>query len=195
MRGKLRIDSSFHRRIRLQRYMVRIQRRVGRQLARPVRVARNYLRSLAKLWKHPPIATLQIEVNERLTSTLARWLPQKGLIEISQAAARRSRELQREIVCHEAAHFVVCERCDQSVRPHGPEWGALVRAAGFNPRATVNRCGERGRRAWRPIRFRHICSVCHFTRAAKRRMSRWRCPECSALGLDGNLRVEQVSPQ
>jgi hypothetical protein len=67
-----------------------------------------------------------------------------------------------------------------------------MRAAGFEPRATLVRCGSRiGDRA--SVRIRHFCSVCHFSRFAKRRMPRWRCPECQAIGLEGKLGTERVS--
>lgn len=156
-------------------------------------VGRAYLRSLAKLWKHPRIAKLQIEVNRRLTSTVARCVTGGDVIELSPAAARRGTRLQKEVVCHEAAHSVVWERYGRAARPHGAEWRALVRAAGFEPKATLVRCGERRRPATDTAAFRHVCPVCQFSKRAKHRMSRWRCPECRAVGLEGALRIERVS--
>jgi predicted SprT family Zn-dependent metalloprotease len=156
-------------------------------------VGLGYLRSLAKLWKHPRVARLQIEVNHRLSSTVARCVADGNIIELSPSAARRGTRLQREMVCHEAAHSVVWERYGRAARPHGTEWRALVRAAGFEPKATLVRCGERRRQATDTTVFRHVCPVCQFSRRAKRRMSRWRCPECRAVGLEGALRIERVS--
>lgn len=152
-----------------------------------------YLRSLAKLWKHPRIAKLRIGVNPLLTSTVARCVTGVDIIELSPSAARRGARLQLEILCHEAAHSVVCERYGRAARPHGAEWRALVRAAGFGPRATLARCGQRRRRVADTPTFRHVCPVCQFSKRAKRRMPAWLCPECRAIGLDGALRIERVA--
>lgn len=152
-----------------------------------------YIRWLAKLWRYPRIAKLQIAVNNRLSSTVARCVRGADIIELSPAAAKQGARMLREIVCHEAAHSVVWERHGRAARPHGIEWRALVRAAGFEPRATLVRCGGRRRPATDRAAFRHVCPVCQFSKRAKRRMSRWRCPECRAVGLDGALRIERVS--
>ncbi len=152
-----------------------------------------YLRSLAKLWKHPRGAKLRIDVNHRLTSTGARCGAGEDIIELSPAGARQGGRLQREMLCHEAAHSVVWERHGRAAQPHGTEWRALVRAAGFEPKATLVRCGERRQQATDTAAFRHICPICQFSKRAKRRMSRWRCPECRAVGLEGALRIERVS--
>jgi predicted SprT family Zn-dependent metalloprotease len=157
-----------------------------------VRVGLAYLRSLAKLWKHPQIAKLHVQVNQRLTSSVARCVASRDIIELSPAAATRSRRLQREMICHEAAHQVAWERYGRVARPHGPEWRSLVKAAGFEPKATLVRCGERRRRATNTATFLHICPVCQFSKRAKRRVAQWRCPECRAVGLEGSLRIEQV---
>jgi predicted SprT family Zn-dependent metalloprotease len=152
-----------------------------------------YLRSLANLWKHPPIGKLQVHVNRRFTAIVGRCLASRDLIEISPAVASRSARVQREILCHEAAHLVVWARYGRAARPHGHEWGELVEKAGFHARATLVRCGEPRRRAFQPVRFRHVCPVCHFSKRAKRRMPVWRCPECRALGLAGTLLIERLS--
>jgi hypothetical protein len=60
-------------------------------------VGLSYLRSLAKLWKRPRIAKLRVEVNQRLTSSVARCITSRNVIELSPAAARRGAQLQREM--------------------------------------------------------------------------------------------------
>jgi predicted SprT family Zn-dependent metalloprotease len=107
--------------------------------------------------------------------------------------ARLNTRDQREVICHEAAHFVVWQRHGRAARPHGPEWAALVSLAGFEPKATRVGCGLPRRRPVVTSAFRHICPVCHFSKRSARRMPRWRCPECRAIGLDGSLRVERIS--
>lgn len=151
-----------------------------------------YLRSLARLWKHPLVGNLQVRVNPRFTATVGRCVGSRDLIEISPKVASRSANVQREIVCHEAAHLVVWMRHGKAAKPHGPEWRALVQQAGFAARPTLVQCGERERRAGNAIQFRHRCPVCHFSKRAKRRMALWRCPECRAIGLDGALLIERV---
>jgi ribosomal protein L37AE/L43A len=67
-----------------------------------------------------------------------------------------------------------------------------MRQAGFEPRASLIRCGHRVQRN-ATTRFRHTCPVCHFSRTAKRRMTSWRCPECRAIGLEGELRIQRIA--
>lgn len=42
------------------------------------------------------------------------------------------------------------------------------------------------------VLYTHTCPVCHFTRTARRAMPGWRCPECTAAGLGGELRIQSV---
>jgi predicted SprT family Zn-dependent metalloprotease len=86
---------------------------------------------------------------------------------------------------------VVWNRFGRRSRPHGPEWVALVRAAGVEPHATLVRCGAYRRKA-NTVRIRHVCNVCHFSALAKRRMPQWRCPECRSIGLEGKLTMERI---
>jgi predicted SprT family Zn-dependent metalloprotease len=158
-----------------------------------VRVGSTHLNSLSRLWAEPRVRALEIQVNPRLRATVARCVASKGVIEISPSVPRRTMTSQREIVCHEAAHYVVWRRFGGAARPHGPEWAALVSAAGFQPKAKAIKCGTAGERRRAASVFRHVCPVCQFCKRAKRRMSRWRCPECRAVGLEGALRIERVS--
>ena len=159
---------------------------------RVVTMGREQLASLAIAWKHPRVSQLDIVFNPNLKSTLARWLPRSNIIELNAKVRSRSARALSEVISHEAAHVVMWDRSGHATRPHGPEWAALMRAAGYEPRATLVRCGYRIR-SRDNVRIRHFCSVCHFSRFAKRRMQRWRCPECRAIGLEGKLEVERVS--
>jgi predicted SprT family Zn-dependent metalloprotease len=150
------------------------------------------LNSLATVWAHPRVSSLRVVVNKRLQATLARWMPPADVIQVSPAAAERGQNVLRQIVAHEAAHVVVWDRYGRIVRPHGPEWMDLMRAAGTEPQAVLMRCGERYHRKAPSLCFRHFCPVCHFERMAKRRVATWRCPECQAIGLPGGLNVEQI---
>lgn len=157
-----------------------------------MKTAQGQLDALAKIWKQPRVSRLRISVNPNLKSTLARWLPRTDVIEISTAAKSRGNSALREIICHEAAHVVVWSQSGLTARPHGSEWAALMRAAGFEPRATLVRCGRR-RYTTTDTRVRHVCPVCQFSKFAKRWMPRWRCPECRAIGLEGKLKTERVT--
>lgn len=157
---------------------------------RLVEIGSALLVELAKVWRNPGVSRLQILVNPNFKSTIARWLSPSGVLEISPSAESRGATEFCEIISHEAAHFVVWYQSGSAARPHGPEWAALMRAAGFEPRATLVRCGHR-RGGDDRIRIRHFCTVCHFSKFAKRRMPHWRCPECRAIGLEGKLKMER----
>ena len=44
------------------------------------------------------------------------------------------------------------------------------------------------------VLFEHRCPVCQFSRTARRKVSAWRCAECSTAGLDGQLVITPVRP-
>ena len=152
-----------------------------------------YLKELAQLWEEPRVARLQLQSNPRLTVTIARCIANANMIQLSPVGASAARRLRREILCHEAAHYVIFCRHGAAARPHGAEWAALVQRAGFQSKASLIRCGARPQSPRAVASYRHLCPVCHFIRRAKRRMPRWRCPECRAVGLEGTMRIEPVS--
>jgi predicted SprT family Zn-dependent metalloprotease len=41
------------------------------------------------------------------------------------------------VLCHELAHLAARERHGDRIRPHGPEWKALMRAAGYEPKTRL----------------------------------------------------------
>src|SRR5436190_12873449 len=101
-----------------------------------VAIGREHLATLAVAWKHPRVSQLDISLNSNLRSTLARWIPPSNILEMSNKVESRNARALREIISHEAAHVVVWDRSGRAARPHGLEWSALMRAAGFRPRAT-----------------------------------------------------------
>ena len=154
--------------------------------------ARAYIQDLADLWQHPPLADVYLAVSARLSRSAGRCLPTQRVIELSAATLASSAGFRREVLCHEAAHAVVWAKHGRNAKPHGHEWQALIRQAGFEPRASLIRCGHRAQR-YAGARFRHTCPLCYFSRVAKRRMTSWRCPECRAIGLEGGLRIERIA--
>jgi predicted SprT family Zn-dependent metalloprotease len=157
------------------------------QLGRKARLTQE----LAGLWG-VRLAGLTVVRNPRLKTTVARYLPRKRRLEVSTAAAR-ARHPERVLV-HELAHAAAVELYGRKVRPHGKEWAALIERAeraGFKT-ATPRQSSAKSRKK-RPTtsRFDHVCPVCHFRRIAKRRVTTWRCPDCRAAGLSGDLFIEK----
>ena len=100
--------------------------------------------------------------------------------------------LLQEVLCHEMAHLAARELHGRNVRPHGPEWKALMTSAGFEPRTRLpspNGAPRPGRRRRAPYVYVHRCPVCQLLRPARRLMSRWRCAACVASGLEGRLTI------
>ena len=165
-----------------------------RQMPAPLRLGETgvHMRRFARIWGNREVCRLQFRLNPRLSATIARLLPSEGIVEINLSVPSLGILARREVFCHEAAHFVVWQRHGRAARPHGPEWAALVKLAGFEPQAARVRCGQRNSGLTRRNTFRHLCPVCHYSKRAARPMSRWRCPECRAIGLDGKLRILTV---
>jgi predicted SprT family Zn-dependent metalloprotease len=130
-----------------------------------------------------------VVVDPRLRRTLGRADLRTGRIAVAPRVLADS-TLLHEVIAHELAHVVAFERVGASERPHGPTWAGLMRAAGFDARVRIA-CAlpERTTAGARPSVFVHRCAVCHATRTAKRPMSAWRCVDCSAAGLPGELEV------
>ncbi|MCK5800636.1 MAG: hypothetical protein KAI47_25785, partial [Deltaproteobacteria bacterium] len=94
------------------------------------------------------------------------------------------------------AHIAVYELYDDGYKPHGSEWQALVRQAGFEPmvRMTVDALRPKPSRPGVTVLYDHRCAVCGYSRSAKRPVTRWRCPECRAAGLEGELEITSRPP-
>ena len=152
----------------------------------------------SKLWDLPELSeSVSVVFSRRLTSTLARCRPAEGRIvlraDLRDAPARRL----DEVLCHELAHVAVHRLHGPSAKPHGPEWQALVRAAGFQPRIRTRDASHGKRNARRAAAGRiweHRCPVCQSVRTARRPMTAWRCAECLDAGLDGALIITRWDP-
>jgi predicted SprT family Zn-dependent metalloprotease len=166
---------------------------------------RAFIRSWLVLWGRPGFDEhLAIEWSSRLHRSLGRAFPELGLVKLSPVLLTARRALALEVVCHEIAHIVVPQLHRGRCLPHGDEWAQLVRVAGFPPRIRVpfpGGAGARGRaeqvrvpmaRGANERRYIHTCPVCHMRRLAKRRVTRWRCAACVAIGLDGRLTIMEA---
>jgi predicted SprT family Zn-dependent metalloprotease len=150
----------------------------------------------AQRWGVPGLEErLSVQVSTRLRTSLGRYSPAKGELRVASYLLDGPPSLLCEVLCHEAAHAAVCELHGRSARPHGPEWQALMRKAGFAPRvripaAELDRLPLPARRA--RVLWEHRCPVCQASRVAGRPVRAWRCAACRAAGLSGKLEIQRA---
>jgi SprT protein len=148
----------------------------------------------SRKWKLPGMEdTLQIEFSTRLRKSLGRALPEKRIVRLNPLLRlTRNRDLLPEVLCHEVAHVAARDLHGSGCRPHGPEWRALVQAAGYAPplRVRILHAAEsRRRKTGRNVIYEHRCPVCRAAIFAEQRATHWRCACCVAMGLDGKLEI------
>ena len=136
-----------------------------------------------------------LTVSRGLRSALGRCNPGRGDIRIASYLMAAPTSLIHEVLCHEIAHVAVEELDGRSVRPHGREWQALMRTAGFAPRVRlsiedIGPWSERLRRA--RVLWKHHYPVCRVSRLAGRPVTRWHCAVCWKAGRDGRLVITRV---
>lgn len=142
------------------------------------------------LWGLPGFEqNLTLRFSPRLTRSLGRCNPAAGTLTLRLGL---SADQIPFVLCHEAAHIAVFLRFGAGLRPHGPEWASLVALAGFLP--AVQGPGPQissSRNQLQPglFRYAHQCLVCQAIRWARRPIRRWRCAECLAAGLTGEMRI------
>lgn len=145
----------------------------------------------SRIWGCPNLPNeIEISPNHRLTRTLARYRRDTGTIEVGERFLEL-RAKQAEILAHEMAHAAVDVLHGQRVATHGPEWKALIRAAGFTPAVflSANRANTKVTRNTASNRYTHRCPVCHSARESSRPVRAWRCRSCVEAGLDGTLKI------
>jgi predicted SprT family Zn-dependent metalloprotease len=151
-------------------------------------------------WHTPGLADLtQVTFSSRLERSLGRCIPATGRVALTTRLRRGARERLLETLCHEVAHVAAYMLHGATARPHGPEWAALVREAGFDPHthARPRRGASKSSKqpkVTNPSRYTvvHTCPVCHSRRFARRVMSAWRCRTCVDAGLSGELTPTRV---
>jgi predicted SprT family Zn-dependent metalloprotease len=168
--------------------------------------ARKALRAWGRLWGDPHLsASITIGFSPRLRTSLGRATPATGRVTLHTALRTGPIDRLLEVLCHEVAHVAAVRRATAKgaprPRPHGAEWAALVRAAGFAPATHISRAalqrviGVPATAPPRALRAQtrhgrivvHSCPVCHTERLARRAVPAWRCAECVAAGLSGML--------
>lgn len=153
------------------------------------------IRDWSLQWGVPDLSeTASFQVNQRLKTTIARWVVSTRCLELGPQFFRSGAD-QKAILCHEFAHAAVVLKFGRQVRAHGPEWREFVLAAGFEPRShhtATRRAGEARIAVARPRElYEHRCLVCHAVRFARKPVKSWRCIECAGAGLPGNLSVRR----
>jgi SprT protein len=160
---------------------------------------RTLVASFGETWSRPGLEeTITIELSPRLVRAIGRAMPRSRRIRLAVAVAEAPPSTVAEVLCHETAHIVAWDLFGASARPHGREWAALMRAAGFEPRIRLDPA-SRGLRMPdprtfaatrpRPWLYEHRCPVCEASRTSGRVVRRWRCARCVRAGLDGELVV------
>ena len=153
------------------------------------------IRPWAKRWGLPGIESgIRVRYSGRLHRSLGRSWPTRGEIVLHPGLQQAKREELAMVLCHEAAHIAAYQLYGRAASPHGPEWAALVRSAGYAPVTSTPAVGASAsssspRAITRSIRrlVLHRCPVCQTERIARRVVSGWRCAECVAAGLEGRL--------
>ena len=147
-----------------------------------------------ELWGTPSLATsLRVEFSPRLRRAFGRCYQDERLIRLTPSLLDSQSHLLAEILCHEAAHAAVYECHGGAAKPHGREWDAMMRMAGFEPRVRIPivvrgtpREGARDR-----VLYLHRCPGCDLTRHAARPMPRWRCRSCAGTRSQGRLVIRR----
>lgn len=146
----------------------------------------------ARLWNFPELEeVVSLRFSARLKKSWARTNLSTNAITLA-SELRGDRERLNDVLCHELAHVVSHERVGRTEGPHGPTWRRLVLDAGGDPsvrladsRATSTKAASATRR------FLHRCPVCDFSRTARKPTPSWRCADCVAAGLSGELFVTE----
>ena len=159
--------------------------------------------------------SVTIEYSDKMTKSLGRCVPARGLIRLSAALQSSNRELLRTVLVHECAHVAVYLKHGGVVKPHGEEWRELMRVAGYEPSVRLRAAApkrlvaspatrsRRGRssasktpaNSRQRVAYEHRCPVCQAARIARTRARRWRCTDCVEAGLDGEMVVTRLEPQ
>jgi len=94
--------------------------------------------SWAEAWGVPGLeARISVGFSTRMTRSLGRCQPEQKRIRLASWLREAPAELLAEVLCHEAAHVAVHELHGRGCRPHGSEWRALMRAAGYDARTRI----------------------------------------------------------
>lgn len=146
----------------------------------------------AELWSRPNLCEMvSMRFSARLSKSWARTNLETRTITLAVTLRGDLARLE-EVLCHELAHIVAYDSIGCREGPHGRTWKELVLIGGFEPRLRLAHGDDAPRTiVRRPSRFLHRCPVCDFSRVAARPIRAWRCADCVAAGLGGNLVITE----
>ncbi len=155
---------------------------------------KQHLASWGVLWGLPGLAQeLRIEFSQRLSHALGICDGRNRLLTLSKILLlKQNRHLLLATLCHEAAHFAAWRQHGVFIAPHGTEWRALMRAAGFNPRVArpmEEIFGMEERLIEEQRLYQYHCAVCGITRVRAAKNGRLRCGACVNAGRKGLLTI------
>jgi predicted SprT family Zn-dependent metalloprotease len=157
--------------------------------------------SFGKVWGIPGLnKKLNIEVSYRLTKSLGRCLPNKGLIRLNPILLKpKHSTICEEVICHEAAHYVVFLKNGLNCRPHGKEWKDLLIVAGYVPSVKLKSSMLNNENSVRKIKksrinYHHSCLICHSVWIYKKPKHNAICPHCEGGGTISRLTIK-TNPQ
>lgn len=145
---------------------------------------------------------VRIEFSSRMRRSAGRALPERGIVRLAWWLQDATPTVRDEVLCHEVAHIAARLIHGSKIRAHGPEWKALMRRAGYEPRVRLDPrlysdlgngypAAPRTGRATTMV-YVHRCPVCQAARIARRTVRGWRCAACVDAGLDGALEVYRL---
>lgn len=146
----------------------------------------------ARLWDFPELEeVVSLRFSARLKKSWARTNLATNTITLA-SELKDDRGRLSDVLCHELAHVVSHERVGRAEGPHGPTWRRLVLDAGGDPAVRLaDRKATTTKPDSAPRRFLHRCPTCDFSRVARRPIPAWRCADCVAAGLSGELIVTE----
>ncbi len=163
-------------------------------------VSRELLAGWSRVWESPGLEdSVGVEISRRMRRALGLTHPERRVIRIAHCLLEAPAAAFAEVLCHEAAHVVVFERHRRRVRPHGREWGALMKAVGYAPRTRVDPRelgipwappAPRALRRSKQV-YEHRCADCGMVRHARRAVPQWRCARCYDAGRGGRLEIRR----
>jgi predicted SprT family Zn-dependent metalloprotease len=161
---------------------------IGRRSARWLEAE---MRKWARTWSLPSLSRdVKVRVNRRLRTCVARFIRRSTCIEVGRSFLADP-SIRREALGHELAHAAVARRYGKTSRIHGEDWRRHMKLIGFLPRRTIA-AGSKVADLTRSAFYEHRCPVCQMTRFSKRRITGWRCRQCTEAGLTGELIITRL---
>lgn len=103
---------------------------------------------------------IQVEWNDRLTTSAGRAFVRNGRIELNPRLLARAPDQLPMVLVHETAHIATFRLFGPNVPAHGRHWRSLMRLAGHEPAVTHDIPVRGLRRAARRYVYLRVCDAC-----------------------------------